>query len=105
MYVYKFCSIPLQIETGLQRRPISISSIFWLTNASYVIIIESCLKMNYNFHVFVNVVLYYFREAPCVVVNVEYRLAPEHKYPANHDDAKCVVRWVAMNKSLVGEYL
>lgn len=42
------------------------------------------------------------REAPCVVVNVEYRLAPEHKYPANHDDAKCVVRWVAMNKSLVG---
>ena len=71
----------------------------------YVIVIESCLKMNYNFHVFANVVLYNFREAPCVVVNVEYRLAPEHKYPANHDDAKCVVRWVAMNKSLVGEYL
>lgn len=42
------------------------------------------------------------REAPCVVVNVEYRLAPEHPFPADHDDAKCAVRWVAMNKSLVG---
>ncbi|XP_034324464.1 ethyl acetate hydrolase isoform X4 [Magallana gigas] len=42
------------------------------------------------------------RDAPCVVVNVEYRLAPEHRWPANHEDATCVVRWVKMNKSLLG---
>ncbi|XP_061173957.1 ethyl acetate hydrolase-like isoform X1 [Saccostrea echinata] len=42
------------------------------------------------------------RDAPCVVVNVEYRLAPEHKWPANHEDAVCVVRWVKMNKGLLG---
>ncbi|XP_062593610.1 ethyl acetate hydrolase-like isoform X5 [Saccostrea cucullata] len=42
------------------------------------------------------------RDAPCVVVNVEYRLAPEHKWPANHEDAICVVRWVKMNKGLLG---
>lgn len=42
------------------------------------------------------------RESPCIVVNVEYRLAPEHKFPANHDDAKCVVEWVAINKETLG---
>ena len=38
-----------------------------------------------------------------MVVNVEYRLAPEHKFPAAMDDARCVLRWVLMNKPLVGE--
>ncbi|XP_048732966.2 carboxylic ester hydrolase LipN-like isoform X6 [Ostrea edulis] len=42
------------------------------------------------------------RDAPCVVVNVEYRLAPEHRWPSNHEDAICVVRWVKMNKGLIG---
>ncbi|KAK3702805.1 hypothetical protein RRG08_042788 [Elysia crispata] len=42
------------------------------------------------------------RELKCVVVNVEYRTAPEHKFPAMFDDGKAVVRWVIMNKSLVG---
>ena len=36
---------------------------------------------------------------------MEYRLGPVHKFPANHDDAKCVVDWVAANKSKVGERL
>lgn len=46
---------------------------------------------------------YLCRELKCVVVNVEYRLAPEHKFPAMFDDGKAVVRWVLMNKSLVGK--
>jgi len=40
--------------------------------------------------------------AECCVVNVDYRLAPEHKFPACYNDAKAVMRWVMMNKSLVG---
>lgn len=42
------------------------------------------------------------RAAKCIVVNVEYRLAPEHKFPAMIDDACCVAEWVKANKVLLG---
>ncbi|XP_060564558.1 ethyl acetate hydrolase-like isoform X1 [Ruditapes philippinarum] len=42
------------------------------------------------------------RDSPCIVVNVEYRLAPEHKYPANIDDSTCALQWVAANKATIG---
>jgi acetyl esterase len=41
-------------------------------------------------------------EGELIVISVDYRLAPEHKFPAAADDAITAVKWVASNAKELG---
>ena len=55
-----------------------------------------------NLDTFDNLVRYLAVKTKAVAVSVEYRLAPEHPFPAGIEDAYAVLTWIADNAELIG---
>ncbi len=42
------------------------------------------------------------RESGCIITAVDYRLGPEHPYPAGHEDSFAALRWAGSNATTFG---
>ena len=41
-------------------------------------------------------------QSGCMVLSVDYRLAPEHQFPAAFNDGQCALEWISKNASSIG---
>lgn len=80
------CSLPMRIYEPEKRTEKALPALLWSHGGGYIL-----GKPEYEDGVCENFVL----QADCVVVQVEYRLAPEHVYPAAVEDSYAGLKWMA----------
>ncbi|MEF8858268.1 MAG: alpha/beta hydrolase [Halolamina sp.] len=84
--------LPLRIYRPVEAEP-GLPGIYWIHGGGMVM--GGLDQEDPNCERFVD-------ELNCVVVSVDYRLAPEHPYPAPVDDCHAGLEWVAENAADVG---
>jgi acetyl esterase len=86
--------IPIRIYTPHEPRPAEkLPVLLWYHGGGFVIgsleSHDSACRMLAN-------------RADCIVVSVDYRLAPEHKFPAAVEDCEAALKWVALHATEFG---
>ena len=88
------CEIPIRVYWPREAKPGELFPVLlWFHGGGFVIgdldTHDSACRMLAN-------------QADCVVVNVDYRLAPESKFPAAVEDSHAALRWVALHGTEIG---
>ncbi len=82
--------IPMRIYTP--REGSSLPILIWLHGGGWTF---------GNLNCFDALCTYLAHDAGCVVVSVDYRLAPRHKFPAAVDDSYAAALWIAQNAASI----
>ena len=85
--------IPVRVYTPVERGDDPVPALVFFHGGAFVI----CDRYTEELRC-----LRYAAETPCVVVSIDYRLAPEHPYPAGVDDCYAGLEWTVANAAALG---
>ncbi len=85
--------LPVRIYTPIERGDGPVPALVFFHGGAFVI----CDRYTEELRC-----LRYAAETPCVVVSVDYRLAPEHPYPAGVDDCYAGLEWTVSHAAALG---
>ncbi|CAJ2666989.1 unnamed protein product [Trifolium pratense] len=46
----------------------------------------------------------FYRSFPAIIVSVNYRLAPEHRFPSQYDDGLEILKFLDKNDNILGKF-
>lgn len=79
--------IPVRIYTPAQQDPTAPMLAYWHMGGGVILNVEAC-------HAFCTMIA---KIAQCPVISVDYRLAPQHKFPAGLEDCLSAYEWTLKN--------
>ncbi|MEL6827010.1 MAG: alpha/beta hydrolase [Pseudomonadota bacterium] len=84
--------IPVRIYRPVDQNPTAPALAYWHMGGGVILNVEAC-------HAFCSMIA---KTAKCPVVSVDYRLAPQHKFPAGLEDCITAYEWTLKNAESLG---